>query len=125
MSARDAQRALAMIERARAKGRASECKIVRPGAPGEYNPETGQVEGGSDPVTHTAHGVKDGYAQRDIDGTIVRQGDQRVYIPALGFIRPLTTEKLNVDGKDYSIVSVSVIAPGAVDVLYIVQIRGV
>ncbi|ATH99538.1 hypothetical protein [Alcaligenes faecalis] len=125
MSARDAQRALAMIERARAKGRASECKIVRPGTPGEYNPETGKVEGGSDPVTHTAHGVKDGYAQRDIDGTIVRQGDQRVYIPALGFIRPLTTEKLNVDGKDYSIVSVSVIAPGAVDALYVVQIRGV
>lgn len=125
MSARDAQRALAMIERARAKGRASECKVTRPGTPGTYNPATGKVEGGTDPQTYTASGVKDNYDQSDIDGTVIRQGDQRVYIPASGFVRPLTTEKLNVDGTDYNIAGVGVIAPGAVDVLYVVQIRGV
>lgn len=124
MSGRDAQRALAMIERARAKGRASDVVLSRLGTPGGYNPDTGRVEPGSDPATYAASGVKDGYKQADIDGTLVQQGDQRIYIPAQGFTRPESGETLTVDGAQCNVVGVSVIAPGATDILYIAQVRG-
>lgn len=47
MSAQDAAKALAMIQRAKAKGRAADLTFSRPGADGTYSPETGQVEGGT------------------------------------------------------------------------------
>ena len=125
MSLLDAQKALAMIERARAKGRASEVTLTRPGTPGEYNPETGEVEGGSEPKIHIASGVKIGYEQSDIDGTLIQQGDQQLYVPALGFVRPVTNEQITVGGTNYTVVGVEVLAPGDTDILYTIQIRGV
>lgn len=124
MSAQDAAKALAMIQRAKAKGRASTVSLTRNGTPGTYNPETGAVEGGSGPVTHSSVGVKIGYSQSDIDGTLIKQGDQQLYVPASGFIRPVTDEQITVGGSTYAVQSVEVIAPGDVDVLYILQIRG-
>lgn len=129
MSTQDAQKALAMIERARKQGRASEVKITRstPGSPGGYNPDTGEFEGGAAPstVTHTAPGVKIGYEQTDIDGTLIKHGDQRLYVPALGFVRPTTNEQIKVGSATYTVVNVEVVAPGDTDILYIIQIRGV
>lgn len=129
MSLQDAQKALAMIERARKQGRASEVKITRSvaGSPGTYNPETGEFDGGTEPTaaTYTASGVKIGYAQSDIDGTLIKQGDQRLYVPALGFVRPTTNEQIKVGSATYTVVNVEVVAPGDTDILYIIQIRGV
>lgn len=128
MSLQDAQKALAMIERARKQGRASEVKLTRvtPGYPGGYNPDTGEFDEGSDPVvtTYAAPGLKVGYKQSDNDGTLIKQGDQKLYVPAFGFIRPVTDEKVLVGSTSYSIVSVEVVAPGDTDILYILQIRG-
>lgn len=120
----DAQKALAMIERARAMGRAVVVSISRPGTEGEYNIETGLIEGGSDPVTYTAFGVKIGYEQADIDGTMIQRGDQRVYVPASGFTRPDTNEQITVGGKVCIVAGVEVVAPGDIEVLYVVQVRG-
>lgn len=129
MSIQDAQKALAMIERARAKDRASEVKITRSvaGSPGTYNPETGEFEGGTEPSskTYTAPGVKIGYEQKDVDGTLIQRGDQQLYVPALGFVRPVTNEQITVGGVAYTAVAVEVLAPGDADILYIIQIRGV
>jgi len=128
MSLQDAQKALAMIERARAKGRASEVKITRAvaGTPSTYNPETGEYEGGTEPsdTTYTASGVKIGYEQKDVDGTLIQRGDQQVYVPALGFIRPVTNEQITVGTTVCAVIGVEVVAPGDTDVLYIIQIRG-
>lgn len=124
MSLADAQKALAMIERARKQGRASEVKLTRPGTPGGYNPATGKYEPGTDPTTFTAFGVKIGYEQSDIDGTLVQRGDQKLYVPALGFIRPATNEQLEVGSETVTVVSVEVLAPGDTDILYTIQIRG-
>lgn len=118
-----------MIERARARGRASEVKITRsvPGTPGNYNPETGEYEGGSDPttVTYTASGFKIGYEQMDIDGTLIQRGDQQLYVAALSFVRPATNEQIAVGDTIYTVVGVEVLAPGDTDILYTIQIRGV
>lgn len=128
MSIQDAQKALAMIERARAKGRASEVKITRTvaGTPGTYNPETGGFEGGAEPstTTYTASGVKIGYEQSDVDGTLIQRGDQQLYVPALGFVRPATNEQITVGEVVHTVVGVEVLAPGDTDILYTIQIRG-
>lgn len=125
MSAKAAAAALAMIQRAKAKGNASAVSLTRDGTPGVYNPETGTVEGGSGPVTHSSVGVKVGYNQRDIDGTLIKQGDQQLYVPARGFVRPVTDEQVAVGTAAFTVKAVEVVAPGDVDVLYILQIRGV
>lgn len=125
MSQQDAQRALSMIQRAKAKGRASDVSLTRPGTPGTYNPETGKVEGATEPKDHKSIGVKIGYDQRDIDGTAIQQGDQKLYVPAQGFIRPVSGEQITVGADVYNIVSVEVLAPGDTDILYTIQIRGV
>lgn len=129
MSLLDAQKALAMIERAKSKGRASEIKITRSvaGTPGIYNPETGEIEGGTEPTTTTyaAPGVKIGYEQRDVDGTLIQRGDQQLYVPALGFVRPATNEQIAVGNATCTVAGVEVLAPGDTDILYIIQIRGV
>lgn len=129
MSLQDAQDALEMIEEARAEGQASEIKITRstPGSPGIYNPETGEHEGGTEPsnTTYTAPGVKIGYEQRDVDGTLIQRGDQQLYVPALGFVRPATNEQITVGTTVCAVIGVEVVAPGDTDILYIIQIRGV
>lgn len=120
----DAQKALEMIRRARANGRASETVLTKPGSGGTYNPDTGMYEGGTPAATYTAWGVKVGYEQTDVDGTMVQRGDQRVYVAALGFVRPETNEQITVGGKVCTVVAVEVVAPGDEDVLYILQVRG-
>jgi len=126
MSQADAQKALAMIERAKAKGRASEVKITRvtQGTP-TFNEETGEFESTTTTQVHTSIGVKIGYEQSDIDGTLIKQGDQQLYVPALGFTRPTSNEQIQVGSTTYTAVSVEVLAPGDTDILYIVQLRGV
>lgn len=124
MSNQDAARALAMIKRAKAKGRASDVSLTRPGTPGGYNPDTGNVEPGTDPTTYTSIGVKIGYKQEDIDGTLIKQGDQQLYVPAKDFIRPVSGERLTVGTDSCTVQFVDVVAPGDTDVLYVLQVRG-
>lgn len=124
MSQQDAIDALEMIQDAYDEGRASTVSLTRPGTLGEYDTETGTVKGAKDPETFTTAGVKIGYEQRDIDGTMVRTGDQQVYVPAKGFTRPLSDEVLTIGTETYTVVNTEVIAPGDVDILYIIQVRG-
>ena len=119
----DAQKALAMIDRAYARGRASVVSLTRPGSGGVCDPITQTCEGGSDPVTYTAIGVKVGYEQSVINGLNIRSGDQRLFVPALGFIRPDVDDHITVGGETYFIISVEVVAPGNEDVLYVIQVR--
>lgn len=124
MSAAYAQRALAMLQRAKARGLATSVSITRAGEPGEYDPGLGTTPG-ADPTTFTGVGLKIGYEQSDVDGTRVQQGDQQVYAEAVNLPRPVTGELVTVGTALFPVVAVEVIAPGDVDVLYIIQIRGV
>ncbi len=125
MSLKDAQKALAMIQRAKAKGRAVDVSIYRAGTGGQYDIETGLITGGTPAQTHSGIGVRISYRQADIDGTRIQQGDQLLYVPAQGFVRPAVGEQITAGGTIYNVESVGVLAPGTVDVLYTVQIRGV
>lgn len=62
------------------------------------------------------------YAQSQIDGTLIQQGDRRVMIAADGPI-PTTADKLRIGGKDYSVVNVMPYDPQGIPLYHIVQAR--
>lgn len=124
MSQTHAKRTLAAIQRAHNRGLASVVTLERSGKKGEYDPSTGTTKPDEPPQTFESVGLKDGYRQSDIDGTLIKQGDQQLYVAAEGFIRPKTNEHIQVGSETYSIASVQVVAPGTTDILYELQIRG-
>ncbi len=65
-------------------------------------------------VDHACQGWRDEYAQHDINGTIIAVGDVRVFILASTLdITPVTTDRVTVGGKVYSIISVATDPAGA------------
>lgn len=116
----DADRVVAMFDRLRKQGRARTVRLRRVTA-GEYDPATGKVV--QTEVDHEAIGVFLDYAQRDIDGTLIRVGDRRVLM-APDAPRPLTGDAVAVDDQVLCVVAVRVTEPAGVAVLYELQVRG-
>lgn len=92
--------------------------------PGGYDPDTGTT---TPDVTTTwdGTGAKFDYEQRDVDGTKVRQGDQRVYMSVVGVANPQTGDTLTIDGIVLNVVASRPLKPASTAVLYDVQVRGV
>lgn len=88
----------------------------------EYNPSTGTTT--QQTVNHEATCAFFDYAQRDIDGTLIRTGDQRVLM-APTVPRPETGDAIVIGASTYSVVQVRAINPAGVPVLYELQCRGV
>ncbi len=97
----------------------------------EYDPTTGAevctdsegnvVEPG-DLQEFTGSAVEDSYSAGLIDGSSIRVGDRRLL--CVDIPRPKQgSDKLSVGTKEYSIVNVSPLAPGEVEILYEVQAR--
>ncbi len=64
------------------------------------------------------------YAKRDIDGTLIKQTDQMVYLSTSGLaIAPETTDRLIVGGSSLTIVSVKPLSPAGTVVLWELQVR--
>lgn len=91
---------------------------------GAYDPETGTV--GNTVTNHSGMGVALDYEQKDIDGTVVKQGDRRIYIaPDLGAV-PKTGDTLTLaDGAVLAVVNSKPLSPAGTLVLHEVQARGV
>jgi hypothetical protein len=117
-------KALALLNRAKAKGLATTVIINRPGSGGTYDPVTGETTGGTPDQTFTGLGMVAGYQAEDIDGTRVIQGDQIVYAEAVNLVRTEPGEPIIVDGRNCTAISLEVVAPGGEDILYIIQVRG-
>lgn len=64
------------------------------------------------------------YAKRDIDGTLIKQTDQQVYLSTAGLaIAPETTDRLVVGGTALTIVNVKPLSPAGTVVLWELQTR--
>lgn len=92
------------------------------GPPGPFVP--GQ------PVTPTVldypgTGALFGYKQRDIDGTLIKHGDQRLLLAPQIEVSPKTGDTVTVGAKAYNVLNVGIVAPAGVAVLYKLQLRGV
>lgn len=85
-----------------------------------YDPSTG-----SSTVTYASTATTAAvfaYDQKYIDGTLIRQGDQRAYLaPSYA---PLQGDRLTWQGADYDVVAVKPVSPAGVAVLYEAQLRG-
>ncbi|MDN8612795.1 hypothetical protein [Variovorax ginsengisoli] len=92
--------------------------------PAAYDPTTGTTTGETT-TTWPATGAKFDYEQNDIDGTKIRQGDQRVYLSTIGVVNPQTGDTLTIAGTAYNVVASRPLQPALVAVLFDVQVRGV
>ena len=87
---------------------------------GTYDPDTGES-----PVTVTSLATTCAvfaYAQKYIDGTLIKQGDQLAYCAPTN--APAQGDVLTWQGRDYQVVAVTPISPAGTPVLYEAQIRG-
>lgn len=89
-----------------------------------YDPATG-VATPPAPLVYTGTGAKFDYEQKDIDGTLIRQGDQRVYLSTVGIVQPQTGDTLTIAGDVFHVVASRPLQPALVAVLHDVQVRGI
>jgi hypothetical protein len=90
--------------------------------PGAYNTATGATATAT-VTTTTGKGVLLDYAQRDMDGTLIREGDQRCY--ASLSVVPLSGDTLTAGGVVFEVVASRTLAPAGTAVLHDMQLRGV
>jgi len=87
---------------------------------GEYDPATGETPLTVESLATTA--AVFAYEQKYIDGTLILQGDQQVYLmPA---VEPKQGDTFEWQGRNYQVVSVKPVSPAGVPVLFEAQIRG-
>ncbi len=64
------------------------------------------------------------FENKDVDGTLIKASDKKVYVAAKGLaIIPVTTDKLIIDGVSHTIVRVRPLNPAGVLVFHEVQAR--
>lgn len=90
--------------------------------PGVYDPETGTNAAGS-VQSWTPQGVKLDYAEREIDGTSIKAGDQRVYMSAAAGLDPTAGDTVTLGAEVWRVVASRTLAPAGVAVLLDVQVR--
>lgn len=103
--------------------------LSRPsGVEATYDPATGTSTPAS-PATYSGRGAIFGYRRRDIDGTLVQVGDQRLLLSphqtdGTAMPEPQTTDRVVIGSTTYTVQNVSKTAPGGTVVMYTLQLRG-
>jgi hypothetical protein len=89
---------------------------------GGYDSETGTT---TDPTSQvwTPIGVKLDYSQKEIDGTLIKAGDQRVYMSAEPGLDPKTGDAVTLGAEVWRVVDSRTLAPAGIAVLLDVQVR--
>lgn len=90
--------------------------------PGARNPDTGTTGAGST-QTWTPKGVKLDYSAREIDGTQILAGDQRVYMSAIASLDPKPSDVVTLGSEAWRVVRSRTLSPAGVVVLLDVQVR--
>jgi len=90
--------------------------------PGARDADTGTLAAGST-QTWTPSGVKLDYSQREIDGTHILSGDQRVYMSAVSGLDPKPGDVVTLSSESWRVVKSRTLAPAGLAVLLDVQVR--
>lgn len=103
--------------------------VLRRELPGEYDPENGGPGAGST-TEYTGTAVKLNYSQDDIDGTLIKQGDQQLLLSPLQrdgapMPLPVSGDLVLIGAKIYSVQSVVDLQPTDTSLLFTLQLRGV
>lgn len=96
---------------------------LRRNSEGTYNPATDAISGAT--TTDVAvQAVFTEFKQKDIDGTLIQQGDKQVLVAAAALTSPPENNDILVDGSDqYRIIELMAIQPGDTALIYKVQVR--
>lgn len=90
---------------------------------GAYNPVTGTASQAT--ATYSCKAARFDYAQRDVDGTMIKTGDQRIYMDVQDMVMPQTGDTITLGDRTYVVVTARSIDPALTAVLYDVQARWV
>ena len=93
-------------------------KITRSGD--TVDPVTGEVTVDDD-VVYEPNGVLTSYTNIEVDGTRIKTGDRRLIIDAT--VEPKMADRPEIDGLEWTVVSVESINPAGTPVAYKVQVR--
>jgi hypothetical protein len=88
---------------------------------GEYDPATGTTS--SSATSHEGYGAVLEYTARDVNGTLVLQGDKQLLLSPDLIAAPEVDDVVTVGQIDYTIKSVKTISPAGVPVLYDCNVR--
>lgn len=99
-------------------------QVMQLGVPftGNYNPAS--ATSSLTFVDHPVTGAAFAYPQKDIDGSLVKAGDVKVYLSMRGLdVVPTTTQKLSIGGVPHTIIAVEPLSPAGTVVIYTLQVR--
>lgn len=91
---------------------------------GGYDPATGDTTSASS-AEWISVGVKLDYEQKQVDGTLIRRGDQRILLSVVGMVNPQTGDTLTIGIDVFNVIESRPLQPALVPVLFDVQVRGV
>ena len=89
---------------------------------GTIDPATGIVTVPATENTVTGYGVSSRYKNAEVDGSLIRSGDQRLILEKVSTV-PQTGWRAQVSGKEYKVMDVMPVSPSNEDVIYICQLR--
>lgn len=87
---------------------------------GSIDPVTGAVIAGSS-ANQTTTGLLRRYPDGLIDGTRIMTGDRQAVLS--NEVRPLLTDRLQVAGENWSVMSIETVKPTDTTLVYFVQVR--
>ncbi len=88
------------------------------------NPTQGWKAGTAAPATQDAKGVFVNYEQKFVDGTVIRQGDQKVLISAADLtFAPNFVGYIQRGTEKWNVVKIEPLNPGDTMIIYKVQVR--
>lgn len=97
-------------------------KLVKPSG-AIYDPVTGTYSGGAANEV-TVKAVFTHYKLKDVDGELIRADDKMCLVAASSLAaEPTTSDKIKEGSMEWAVVSVKVIKPGDVALLYKIQVR--
>lgn len=90
--------------------------------PGAYNPATG-APGTPTDTTQDVKAVVLDYPQKYIDGTLIREGDRKALVSAVGTTAPQPDDTFTWKGQALVVVQAKELGPAGTAVLYTLQVR--
>lgn len=89
----------------------------------DYDPTLGTADT-LGATTFTGFGVRDQFAQKNVDGTLIRAGNVLIYVIWTGDDPvPVTDDGIAMDGEKWVVASSAAIRPGPVTLLYGIEAR--
>ena len=88
-----------------------------------YDPVTGTAT--TTQLDETSVGVITSFESKDVNNTSILQSDKKLILSAIGITQIKSNSSVVIGTEQYSVISISKVAPAGVTVIYELQLRGV